>query len=41
MNEVIAALMEYSRRKGFNSVAEVNGAHNADLLTHDVMEAAQ
>jgi dihydroorotate dehydrogenase (NAD+) catalytic subunit len=41
MNEVIAGITEYCRRKGFNRVVELKGALNADMLDPDVMEAAQ
>ncbi|SDG16165.1 dihydroorotate dehydrogenase [Pelagibacterium luteolum] len=41
MDEVIAGITEYCRRKGFNAVAELGAALNADMLAPDVMEAAQ
>ena len=41
MNEVIAGLTEYCRRKGFNRIVELMTALNADLLVPDIMEAAQ
>lgn len=41
MDEVIAGIAVYCRRKGFNRVVEMIGALNADMLVPDVMEAAQ
>ncbi|SFV27502.1 dihydroorotate dehydrogenase (NAD+) catalytic subunit [Devosia crocina] len=41
MNEVIAGLTEYCRRKGFNRVTDLQAALNAEMLIPDVMEAAQ
>jgi len=41
MDEVIAGIAAYCRRKGFNRVVEMIGALDADMLVPDVMEAAQ
>lgn len=41
MDEVIAGLEAYCRRKGFGRAVDLAGALNADTLAPDVMEAAQ
>src|SRR5690606_21480813 len=41
MDEVIAGIAAYCRRKGFSRVVEMIGALNAEMMAPDVMEAAQ